>query len=93
MFRSCNFTPLLNDLMVCRRSGSSFLYKMREREADVPLEEKLDEDILVALVMVDANERPEATDSGDGIIEVPLDCFEIGNVEIGEDEDVESSKM
>jgi len=46
---------------------------MREREADVPLEEKLDEDILVALVMADANERPEATDSGDGIIEVPLD--------------------
>jgi hypothetical protein len=39
---------------------------MREREADMPLEEKLDEEILVALVVIDANERPEVIDTGGG---------------------------
>jgi hypothetical protein len=63
--RSRNFTPLLNDLIVCRRSESNRLYGMRERDADMPLEEKLEEEILVALVVIDANERPEIIDNGD----------------------------
>jgi hypothetical protein len=38
---------------------------MRERDADMPLERKLEEEILVTLVVIDANERLEVIDNGD----------------------------